>query len=52
MTHKERLAYARKWRKKHPHYTRDKMREYRAGQVGPGHGMKGSKLILGIRVQP
>lgn len=58
MTHAETLAYYRQWRKKHPHYRRDKMREVRGTpperyhRSGPVPGMRGRTVILGVFVNP
>jgi hypothetical protein len=55
-THEQRLAYARAWRKAHPHYTRDRMRivrgttpeRYQADHRRGVHDV----AILGVSVNP
>jgi hypothetical protein len=47
---KQRL-YSRQWRKDHPGYGAAKMRLYRGSPEPTGPGMRGTVLILGIRVK-
>jgi hypothetical protein len=48
MTKAERRLYQRNYRKRHPHYSRDKMRERRRGTQLP----RAMKNMFGIRVHP
>ena len=46
-----RSEYMKKWRKEHPHYSRDYMREVRAALPRKLRGRPRHRTILGVPVQ-
>ena len=48
----DRVEYQRQWRKKHPNYKRDWMREKRGCNGGNSGLQRGRVLILGVPVNP